>query len=109
MNIILNCRQERFRENIAFLSRIVVRKDTSRLVPVRRFSSPSRSIHFGDASEPNRRGNASHFRLDHVTQNALATQQNEAKGLGKSSTTVVDRVEGPGDLTQVRLSSHFRC
>ena len=32
MNIILNCRQERFRENIAFMSRIVVRKDTSRLV-----------------------------------------------------------------------------
>ena len=53
-------------------------------------------------------GNASHFRLDQVTQNALATQQNEAKGLGKSSTTVVDRVEGPVDLTQVR-SSHLRC
>ena len=44
-----------------------------------------------------------------MTQNALATRQNEAKGLGKSSTTVVDRVEGPGDLTQVRLSSHLRC
>ena len=55
MNIILNCRQERFRENITFLSRIIVRKDTSRLVPVRRFPSPSRSIHFGDVSEPNRR------------------------------------------------------
>ena len=54
MNIILNCRQERFRENIAFLSRIVVRKDTSRLVPVR-FSSPSRPIHFGDVSKPIKR------------------------------------------------------
>ena len=31
-----------------------------------------------------------------MTQNALATQQNEAKGPGKSSTTAVDRVEGPG-------------
>ena len=43
-----------------------------------------------------------------MTQTALATQQNEAKGLGKSSTTVVDRVGGggPGHLTQVRLSSH---
>ena len=72
MNIILNHRQERFRVNIAFLSRIVVRKDTSlyfavwrllfvilhlpnRLVPVPRFPSPSRSIHLGDVSEPNRR------------------------------------------------------
>ena len=44
-----------------FLSRIVVRKETllyfavylSRLVPVRRFPSPSRSIHVGDVSEAN--------------------------------------------------------
>ena len=67
MNIILNHRQERFlklkkfRVNNVFLSRIVVRKETSlyfavyhsRLVPVRRFPSPSRSIHVGDVSEAN--------------------------------------------------------
>ena len=31
------------------------------LVPVRRSSSPYRSIHFGDVSETNGRGTASHF------------------------------------------------
>ena len=42
-------------------------------VPVRRFPSPSRSIHFGDISEVNGRE-----RLDRVTRNALATRKNEA-------------------------------
>ena len=28
-------------------------------------------------------GNASHFRMDHVTRNALAARKNEALGLGK--------------------------
>ena len=41
---------------------------TDSLVPVRRFPSPSRSIHFVDVSEAN----------DHVTQNALAARNNEA-------------------------------
>ena len=36
---------------------------------VRRFPSPSRSIHFGDVSEAN-------FRLDHVARDALATRNN---------------------------------
>ena len=40
------------------------------LVPVQRFPSPYRSIHFGDASEANR--------WDHVTRNALAARNNEA-------------------------------
>ena len=43
-------------------------------VPVRRFPSPSRSIHFGDISEVNGGGG----RLDHVTRNALAARNNEA-------------------------------
>ena len=50
------------------------------LVNVCSFPSPSRSIHFGDVSEVirgERAGNASHFRLDHVTRNVLAAQQNE--------------------------------
>ena len=42
-------------------------------VPVRRFPSPSRSIHFGDISEVNGRE-----RLDQVTRNALAARNNEA-------------------------------
>ena len=42
------------------------------LVPVRRFPSPSRSIHFGDVSEANGR------ETDHVTQNTLAARNNEA-------------------------------
>ena len=58
------------------------------LVPVRRFPRPSRSIHFGDVSESNRR--ETHFSLDHVTRNALAGQDNEALGLGKSFFTYVD-------------------
>ena len=52
------------------------------LVPVRRFPKHSRSIHFGDVSGAN--GRKTHFRLDHVTRNALAGQDNEALGLGKS-------------------------
>ena len=49
------------------------------LVPVRRFPSPSRSIRFGDVSEVNgRRETPSHFRMDHVTRNALAAWKNEA-------------------------------
>ena len=46
------------------------------LVPVRRFPSPSRSIRFSDVSETNGRG--THFRMDHVTWNALAARKNEA-------------------------------
>ena len=46
------------------------------LVPVRRFPSPSRSIRFGDVSEAN--GRETHFRMDHVTRNALAARKNEA-------------------------------
>ena len=42
-------------------------------VPVRRFPSPSRSIHFGNMSEVNARE-----RLDQVTRNALAVRNNEA-------------------------------
>ena len=45
------------------------------LVLVRRFPNPSRSIHFGDVSEA--------FRLDHVTQNALAARK---RGLGTRQT-----------------------
>ena len=48
------------------------------LVPVRRFPSPSRSIHFGDVSEAKERETVSHFRLEHVTRNALAARNNEA-------------------------------
>ena len=48
------------------------------LVPVRRFPSPSRSIRFGDVSEANGRETLSHFRMDHVTRNALAARKNEA-------------------------------
>ena len=58
------------------------------LVPVRRFPRPSRSIHFGDVSES--KGRKTHFRLDHVTRNALAGQDNEALGLGKSFFTYAD-------------------
>ena len=53
------------------------------LVPVRRFPSPSRSIRFGDVSEANGRETLSHFRIIHVTRNALAGRKNEAQGLGK--------------------------
>ena len=72
------------------------------LVPVRRFPSPSRSIHFGEVSEANGRETlvlstwavsllwifvwASHFCLDHMTQNVLAARNNEAWGLGESFT-----------------------
>ena len=56
------------------------------LVPVRRFPSPSRSIRFGDVFETNGRETASHFRMDHVTRNALAARKNEAKGLGNDWT-----------------------
>ena len=55
------------------------------LVPVRRFPSPSRSIRFGDVSEAN--GRETHFRMDHVTRNALAARENEAQGLGKANST----------------------
>ena len=48
------------------------------LVPVRRFPSPSRSIRFGDVSEGNGWETPSHFRMDHVTRNALAARKNEA-------------------------------
>ena len=58
------------------------------LVPVRRFPRPSRSIHFGDVSGAN--GRETHFRLDHVTRNALPGQDNEALGLGKSFFTYAD-------------------
>ena len=51
------------------------------LVPVRRFPTPSRSIRFGDVSEANGRETASHFRMDHVTRNALVARKNEAQGL----------------------------
>ena len=57
------------------------------LVRVRRFPSPSRSIHF-DLSGAN--GRKTHFRLDYVTRNALAGQDNEALGLGKSFFTYAD-------------------
>ena len=48
------------------------------LVPVRRFPN---SFRWRIRSEG--AGNASHFRMDHVTRNALAARKNEAKGLGK--------------------------
>ena len=48
------------------------------LAPVRRFPSSSRSIRFGDVSEANGRETPSHFRMDHVTRNALAARKNEA-------------------------------
>ena len=59
------------------------------LVLVRRFPSPSRTIPFSDVSESNGRetpgpGGNSHLRLDHVSRNALAAWNNEAKGLGNS-------------------------
>ena len=38
------------------------------------------NIHFGDVSKAN--GQETHFCLDHVTRNALAAWNNEAKGLG---------------------------
>ena len=44
--------------------------------PVQRFPSPYRSIHFVDVSKAN--GQETHFRLDHVTQNALAARNDEA-------------------------------
>ena len=54
------------------------------LVPVRRSSSPYRSIHFGDVSETNGLGTASHFRMDHATRNALAARNNEQSASGKT-------------------------
>ena len=36
-------------------------------------------------------GNASHFRMDHVTRNALAARKNEAKGLGKYISSAAHR------------------
>ena len=61
----------------------------SYLVLVRRFPSPSRTIPFSDVSWANGRetpglGGNSHLRLDHVSRNALAARNNEAKGLGNS-------------------------
>ena len=41
------------------------------LVPIGQFI-------FGDVSETNGRGTASHFRMDHATRNALAARNNEA-------------------------------
>ena len=58
------------------------------LVPVRRFPSPSRPIHFGDVSGAD--GRETHFRLNHATRNALAEQDNEALGLGKGFFTYAD-------------------
>ena len=52
--------------------------ETPCLVPVRRFPSPYRSIRFGDLSETNGRETPLHFRMDHVTRNALAPRKNEA-------------------------------
>ena len=52
--------------------------ETPCLVPVRRFPSPSRSIRFRDVSETNGRETPLHFRMDHVTRNALAARKNEA-------------------------------
>ena len=49
-------------------------------VPVRHFPSTSRSIRLGDVSEAN---GGKHFRLDHVTQNALAARNNKAWKLGE--------------------------
>ena len=43
-----------------------------------RFPSLSRSIRFGDVSEANGRETPPHFRMDHVTRNALAARKNEA-------------------------------
>ena len=48
------------------------------LVPVRRLSKPSWSMHFGDVSETNGRETASKTFLDHVTRNASAAHNNEA-------------------------------
>ena len=64
------------------------------LVPVWRFPSPSRSIRFGDVSEANGRETFSHFRMDHVTRNALAARKNEAKGLGKYISSAAHRPRG---------------
>ena len=44
--------------------------------PVQHFPSPYRSIHFSDVSKAN--GQETHFRLDHVTQNAMAARNDEA-------------------------------
>ena len=52
--------------------------ETPCLVPVRRFPFPSRSIRFADVSETNGRETPLHFRMDHVTRNALAAGKNEA-------------------------------
>ena len=48
------------------------------LVPVRRLSRPSRSMHFGDVSKTNGRETASKTFSDHVTRNASAAHNNEA-------------------------------
>lgn len=61
------------------------------LVPVWRFPSPSRSIHFVDVSEANGRETASHLRLDHVTRNAFAARNNEASGLGNFLSSLSSR------------------
>lgn len=59
------------------------------LIPVQRFLRRSRSIHFGDVSKANGRETASLRRTDHVTRNALAEQNNETKGLGKSKSVLL--------------------
>ena len=61
-----------------------------RLVPVRRFPSPSRSIRFGDVSEANGRETASHFRMDHVTRNTLAARKKEALGTRQRSNDLLN-------------------
>lgn len=54
------------------------------LVPVWRFPSPFRSIHFGDVSR--------RTRLDHGTRNALAARNNKAWGLKKKSICILNEL-----------------
>ena len=65
---------------LPYPSRVTV--ETPLPSPCTAFPSPSRSIRFGDVSEANGReikaGNSPHFRMDHVTRNALAAMKNEA-------------------------------
>ena len=77
------------------------------LVPVRRFPSPSRSIRFGDVSEANGGETASHFRIDHVTRNALAARKNEAYGLGKQVRTRVHMVWKPSHKIFKKNATNF--
>ena len=57
-------------------------------VPIRRLARPSKSAHFSDVSKTTKTPS------DHVTRNALAARNNEAWGLGKTtSETIEDKLK----------------